>query len=174
MESRARCAGFSVTEIGNRKERLRVREAGASAAGRGQRPYASFPGFLPLNPLRTPSPPLKRAGTPCTRERGLRPGLTALRGASGGWVTGFEPVHITAFADAKTLVENEKGWFDHPFFSLPNTTGGCNASMSCNRTQPAVATPCFLQQKQRLRKTVVLRSLLASAGTLFGAVIRRL
>ena len=28
---------------GNRKERLRVREAGASAAGRGQRPYASFP-----------------------------------------------------------------------------------------------------------------------------------
>ena len=33
-----RCAGFSVTEIGNRKERLRVREAGASAAGRGQRP----------------------------------------------------------------------------------------------------------------------------------------
>ena len=43
MESRARCAGFSVTEIGNRKERLRVREAGASAAGRGQRPYASFP-----------------------------------------------------------------------------------------------------------------------------------
>ena len=43
MESRARCAGFSVMEIGNRKERLRVREAGASAAGRGQRPYASFP-----------------------------------------------------------------------------------------------------------------------------------
>ena len=71
MESRARCAGFSVTEIGNRKECLRVREAGASAAGRGQRPYASFPGFLPLNPLRTPSPPLKRAGTPCTRERGV-------------------------------------------------------------------------------------------------------
>ena len=30
-------------EIGNRKERLRVREAGASAAGREQRPYASFP-----------------------------------------------------------------------------------------------------------------------------------
>ena len=88
LESRARCAGFSVTEIGNRKERLRVREAGASAAGRGQRPYASFPGFLPLNPLRTPSPPLKRAGTPCTRERGLRLGLTALRGASEGWVTG--------------------------------------------------------------------------------------
>ena len=72
-------------KIGNRKERLRVREAGASAAGRGQRDYASFPGFLPLNPLRTPSPPLKRAGTPCTRERGLRLGLTALRGASEGW-----------------------------------------------------------------------------------------
>ena len=142
-----------MAEIGNRKERLRVREAGASAAGRGQRPYASFPGFLPLNPLRTPSPPLKRAGTPCTRERGLRPGLTALRGASGGWVTGCEPAHITAFAGAKTLVENEKGWFDHPFFSLLNTTSGCNASTSCNgnttsgcnasigcnRTQPTVA-----------------------------------
>ena len=63
-----------MAEIGNRKERLRD--------------YASFPGFLPLNPLRTPSPPLKRAGTPCTRERGLRLGLTALRGASEGWVTG--------------------------------------------------------------------------------------
>ena len=47
LESRARCAGFSVTEIGNRKERLRVREAGASAAGRGQRPYASFPDRQP-------------------------------------------------------------------------------------------------------------------------------
>ena len=47
MESRARCAGFSVMEIGNRKERLRVREAGASAAGRGQRPYASFPDRQP-------------------------------------------------------------------------------------------------------------------------------
>ena len=33
---------------GNRKERLRVREAGASAAGRGQRPYASFPDEAPL------------------------------------------------------------------------------------------------------------------------------
>ena len=47
LKSRARCAGFSVTEIGNRKERLRVREAGASAAGRGQRPYASFPDRQP-------------------------------------------------------------------------------------------------------------------------------
>ena len=47
LESRARCAGFSVTEIGNRKERLRVREAGASAAGRGQRPYVSFPDRQP-------------------------------------------------------------------------------------------------------------------------------
>ena len=43
----ARCAGFSMAEIGNRKERLRVREAGASAAGRGQRPYASFPDRSP-------------------------------------------------------------------------------------------------------------------------------
>ena len=50
LESRARCAGFSATEIGNRKERLRVREAGASAAGRGQRPYASFPGKVPTVP----------------------------------------------------------------------------------------------------------------------------
>ena len=50
LESRARCAGFSVTEIGNRKERLRVREAGASAAGRGQRPYASFPDQSPNRP----------------------------------------------------------------------------------------------------------------------------
>ena len=47
LESRARSAGFSVMEIGNRKERLRVREAGASAAGRGQRPYASFPDRSP-------------------------------------------------------------------------------------------------------------------------------
>ena len=38
---------------GNCKERLRVREAGASAAGRGQRPYASFPDDFdfPLRPL---------------------------------------------------------------------------------------------------------------------------
>ena len=37
---------------GNRKERLRVREAGASAAGRGQRPYASFPEWQPhRNPI---------------------------------------------------------------------------------------------------------------------------
>ena len=35
---------------GNRKERLRVREAGASAAGRGQRPYASFPDDFDLSP----------------------------------------------------------------------------------------------------------------------------
>ena len=52
LESRARCAGFSVTEIGNRKERLRVREAGASAAGRGQRPHASFPDQSPIIPPR--------------------------------------------------------------------------------------------------------------------------
>ena len=40
-------SGFGMAEIGNRKERLRVREAGASAAGRGQRPYASFPEWQP-------------------------------------------------------------------------------------------------------------------------------
>ena len=38
---------YLMAEIGNRKERLRVREAGASAAGRGQRPYASFPDRQP-------------------------------------------------------------------------------------------------------------------------------
>ena len=54
LESRARCAGFSVTEIGNRKERLHVREAGASAASRGQRPYASFPEWQPHRPPRFP------------------------------------------------------------------------------------------------------------------------
>ena len=52
LESRARSAGFSVMEIGNRKERVRVREAGASAAGRGQRPYASFPDQSPNRPPR--------------------------------------------------------------------------------------------------------------------------
>ena len=46
-----------MTEIGNRKERLRVREAGASDAGRGQRPYASFPDrqpyrFPPVTPIK--------------------------------------------------------------------------------------------------------------------------
>ena len=65
LESRARCAGFSVTEIGNRKERLRVREAGASAAGRGQRPYASFPDQSPKQgmgwqPNRSPVIPIKK------------------------------------------------------------------------------------------------------------------
>ena len=78
LKSRARCAGFSVAEIGNRKERLRD--------------YASFPDdfdLSPLNPLSPPLHPLKRAGTPCTRERGLRLGLTALRGASEGWGYGF-------------------------------------------------------------------------------------
>ena len=43
MESRARCAGFSVTEIGNRKERLRD--------------YASFPD---RQPHRNPIVPIKK------------------------------------------------------------------------------------------------------------------
>ena len=55
LKSRTRCAGFSMTEIGNRKERLRVREAGASAAGRGQRPYASFPDRQPCRPPTFPN-----------------------------------------------------------------------------------------------------------------------
>ena len=47
LESRARCAGFSVTEIGNRKERLRD--------------YASFPDQSPKQgmgrqPHRNPTP----------------------------------------------------------------------------------------------------------------------
>ena len=54
-----------MTEIGNRKERLRVREAGASAAGRGQRPYASFPDQSPKQgmgwqPNRSPVIPIKK------------------------------------------------------------------------------------------------------------------
>ena len=40
-----------MAEIGNRKERVRVREAGASAAGRGQRPYARFPDEDPWDGL---------------------------------------------------------------------------------------------------------------------------
>ena len=51
LESRARCAGFSVTEIGNRKERVRD--------------YASFPDQSPKQgmgrqPNRSPVPPIKR------------------------------------------------------------------------------------------------------------------
>ena len=64
LESRARCAGSSVTEIGNRKECLRVREAGASAAGRGQRPYASFPDRVPrlgVWGMKSPIVPLLRS-----------------------------------------------------------------------------------------------------------------
>ena len=60
----ARCAGFSMAEIGNRKERLRVREAGASAAGRGQRPYASFPDRVPrlgVWGMKSPIVPLLRS-----------------------------------------------------------------------------------------------------------------
>ena len=88
LKPRARCAGFSVAEIGNRKERLRVREAGASAAGRGQRPYASFPDdfdLSPLNPLRTPLHPLKRAGDTLHPGTGAATLTIALRGTSGGW-----------------------------------------------------------------------------------------
>ena len=71
--SAARCAGFSVTEIGNRKERLRVREAGASAAGRGQRPYASFPEWQPHhNPsLQTHHPIITLSVGYCTGAGGF-------------------------------------------------------------------------------------------------------
>ena len=75
LESRARCAGFSVTEIGNRKERLRVREAGASAAGRGQRPHASFPDQSPITPPRwiaSQSIPLPPSSNRREAEKGCR------------------------------------------------------------------------------------------------------
>ena len=56
---------------GNRKERLRVREAGASAAGRGQRPYASFPDDFDLSPPKSPKNPI----TPLKTSRDtLHPG----------------------------------------------------------------------------------------------------
>ena len=74
-----------MAEIGNRKERLRVREAGASAAGRGQRPYASFPDDFdfPLRPL-APTP-LKTSRDTLHLETGATTLTIALRGTSGGW-----------------------------------------------------------------------------------------
>ena len=50
LESRARCAGFSVTEIGNRKERVRD-----YASFPDQRPKTTFPPyrFAPLLPEAT-------------------------------------------------------------------------------------------------------------------------
>ena len=69
LKSRARCAGSCVTEIGNRKERLRVREAGASAAGRGQRPYASSPD---QQPYRIPRSPIEPSRASTDRQVSLR------------------------------------------------------------------------------------------------------
>ena len=74
LKPRARCAGFSVAEIGNRKERLRD--------------YASFPDdfdLSPLNPLRTPLPPLKTSRDTLHPETGVTSLTIALRGTSGGW-----------------------------------------------------------------------------------------
>ena len=74
LKPRARCAGFSVAEIGNRKERLRD--------------YASFPDdfdLSPLNPLRTPLPPLKTSRDPLHLETGAATLTIALRGTSEGW-----------------------------------------------------------------------------------------
>ena len=114
---------------------------------------------------------------------------TALWGASGGWVTGCKPAHITAFAGAKTLVENEKGWFDHPFFSSPNPThgchasmscngnptGGCNASTGCNRNTTGGCNPLLFTGKNKdCVKLLFCAVFFASAGTLFGAAIQRL
>ena len=55
LESRTRCAGFSVTEIGNRKERLRD--------------YASFPDQCPKRP---PVP------VPRSRPHGIGRGRTSV------------------------------------------------------------------------------------------------
>ena len=88
MKPRARCAGFSVAEIGNRKERLRVREAGASAAGRGQRPYASFPDDFDLSPPKSPKnpiTPIKTSRDTLHPETGVTSLTIALRGTSEGW-----------------------------------------------------------------------------------------
>ena len=74
LKPRARCAGFSVAEIGNRKERLRD--------------YASFPDdfdLSPLNPLRTPLPPLKTSRDTLHPETGVTSLTIALRGTSEGW-----------------------------------------------------------------------------------------
>ncbi len=61
-------------EIGNRKERLRVREAGASAAGRGQRPYASFPEW---QPHRNPRSPYREANR--SKNQGAKRNLIQLK-----------------------------------------------------------------------------------------------
>ena len=71
LKPRARCAGFSVAEIGNRKERLRD--------------YASFPDDFdfPLRPL-APTP-LKTSRDTLHLETGATTLTIALRGTSGGW-----------------------------------------------------------------------------------------
>ena len=60
---------YGIQRDGNRKERLRVREAGASAAGRGQRPYASFPD---RQPYRTPRSPIEPSRASTDRQVSLR------------------------------------------------------------------------------------------------------
>ena len=74
MKPRARCAGFSVAEIGNRKERLRD--------------YASFPDDFDLSPPKSPKnpiTPLKTSRDTLHLETGATTLTIALRGTSGGW-----------------------------------------------------------------------------------------
>ena len=74
LKPRARCAGFSVAEIGNRKERLRD--------------YASFPDDFDLSPPKSPKnpiTPLKTSRDTLHLETGATTLTIALRGTSGGW-----------------------------------------------------------------------------------------
>ena len=81
--------GLGIRGIGAMRPLCGIQHGGNRKSQGALARLCEFPGISPLNPLRTPSPPLKRAGTPCTRERGLRLGLTALRGASEGWGYGL-------------------------------------------------------------------------------------
>ena len=97
MKPRARCAGFSVAEIGNRKERLRD--------------YASFPDdfdLSPLNPLRPPHP-LKRAGTPCTRVRGNVPDYCPAGHDRGMGLRGSSPEGGNSFRFAALSTSLKEG-----------------------------------------------------------------
>ena len=71
LKPRARCAGFSVAEIGNRKERLRD--------------YASFPDDFDLSPLNHPITPIKTSRDTLHPETGVTSLTIALRGTSEGW-----------------------------------------------------------------------------------------
>ena len=119
---------------GNRKSQGALARSRSGRVCRRQRTarLCEFPGISPPKSPKNPITPIEtsrdtlhpgtggttRTNRPAERVRGLGYGVRTR--------------YITTFSGAKTLVENEKGWFDHPFFSLPNPTHGCNASMSCN------------------------------------------